>query len=149
MFAALPGGLRVVRTFHAPRADVFDAWVDPDRLRAWWGPPGIGVSELVGDLRVGGSYRIVMEAAGEPARVLVWTFQAIEPPERLVYTWHWDTSPEGVVSSLVTVRFLDLGRRTEVEVTHTGIEDDAVRDNHALGWDACLGELDKTLNHMV
>jgi uncharacterized protein YndB with AHSA1/START domain len=149
MLSPLPGGLRVVRTLQARRAEVFDAWTDPERLRAWWGPPGITVSEVHADLRVGGSYRIVMTAPGSAPRVLVWTFREIAPPDRLVYAWHWAEGPEGTVESIVTVRFRDRGERTEVEVTHTGFDDDSVRDNHAQGWLGCLGELDKTLNHMV
>jgi uncharacterized protein YndB with AHSA1/START domain len=48
-------GLTVVRTIRAPLADVFDAWVNPRRLRNWWGPPGVTVLQVEGELRVGGS----------------------------------------------------------------------------------------------
>ncbi len=147
--APVPGGLRIVRTVHARRADVFDAWVNPERLRSWWGPPGIAVAELHADLRVGGSYRIVMAAPDGPRRVLVWTFREIVPPERLVYGWRWDEAPEGAAESVVSVAFRDRGERTEIELTHTGFADDGLRDTHASGWLACLDELDGTLNRMV
>jgi activator of Hsp90 ATPase-like protein len=93
--------LRVVRTVRAPRHEVFDAWVDLDRLRAWWGPPGIEVVELEHDLRVGGSSRIVMDD------------------------------------------------RTEIEITHTGISDEAEAAMHEHGWSTCLDSLDVTLNRRV
>jgi uncharacterized protein YndB with AHSA1/START domain len=137
--------LRVVRTIQARRVDVFDAWVDPERLRAWWGPPGIEVVELEHDLRVGGSYRIVMQAPDGEQRALVWSFREIAPPERLVYGWRWDAGAE----SLVAVRFHDLGDRTEIEITHTGIVDDAEAAMHEHGWAACLDGLDAILNRVV
>jgi uncharacterized protein YndB with AHSA1/START domain len=141
--------MRIARTFHAPAAEVFDAWIDPERLRAWWGPPGVSVPALDADLRVGGSYRIVMEGADGEQRVLVWTFREIARPERLVYDWQWTTGPETGPPSRVTVTFRAAGERTQVELTHTGIADPAIAANHAAGWAACLDGLDATLNRMV
>jgi uncharacterized protein YndB with AHSA1/START domain len=70
-------------------------------------------------------------------------------PQRLVYDWHWEHSPEGPVASIVAVHFRDVGGRTEVEVVHTGIEDPAARANHADGWSHCIDGLDAILNHLV
>ena len=149
MLERLPDGVRIVRTIPGARADVFDTWVDHERLRAWWGPPGIVVSALDGDLKVGSSYRITMEQPGVERRTLVWTFREIDPPARLVYTWRWADGPEEGPESLVTVEFREAGERTEVEITHTGIADPAVRDSHGMGWQGCLDGLVTTLNQMV
>jgi uncharacterized protein YndB with AHSA1/START domain len=137
----LPDGLRIVRTIAGERSDVFDAWVAPDRLRSWWGPPGVVVSALDGELRVGGSYRIAMEEPGGDRRVLIWTFQKIVPPSLLVYAWRWDDGPEAGSESTVTVKFRDTARGTEVEVIHTGIADRRVRESHSQGWLGCLDGL--------
>ena len=32
--------LRIVRVFSAPLSRVFEAFVNPEQLRAWWGPKG-------------------------------------------------------------------------------------------------------------
>ena len=109
MLEALPDGLRIVRTIPGERADVFDAWIDPDRLRTWWGPPGVAVASLEGELRVGGSYRIAMEEPGGERRTLIWTFREIVPPTRLVYSWRWADGPEAGPGSTVTVIFRDAG----------------------------------------
>lgn len=146
MLERLPDGLRIVRTIPGARPDVFDAWVDRERLRAWWGPPGIVVSALEGELRAGGAIRIVMEGPGGERRTLVWAFHEIDPPARLVYTWRWADGPEAGAESLVTVEFREAGERTEVEIVHTGIADPAVRDRHEMGWQGCLEGLVTTLN---
>ena len=53
--------LNVRRTFDAPRERVFDAFIDADLLRNWFGPPGVTVGEVTFDARTGGRYRIEMK----------------------------------------------------------------------------------------
>jgi len=131
--------LRLERIVRAPREDVFDAWTDPDRLRAWWGPPGVPVHRLDGELRPGASYRITMLEPAGGERVLEWTFREIDPPRRLVYGWRW-LSGSGD-DSLVVVEFADLGDRTRVVVEHSGLPDAASREIHGRGWIGCLDAL--------
>jgi uncharacterized protein YndB with AHSA1/START domain len=137
MSAAEP--IRLERVIHAPREDVFAAWTDPDRLRAWWGPPGAPVRRLDGDLRPGGAYLIAMAEPAGGERVLEWTFREIDPPRRLVYGWRWLQGRGD--DSLVTVEFDDLGERTRVVVEHTGLPDERSREIHARGWAGCLDNL--------
>ena len=131
--------IRVERVVQAPREAVFEAWTDPERLRAWWGPPGVPVSALDGELRPGGAYRIVMVEPTGSERVLEWTFREIDPPRRLVYDWRW-LSGSGD-DSLVVVEFDDLGGRTRVSVEHSGLPDDHSRTIHERGWLGCLDNL--------
>jgi uncharacterized protein YndB with AHSA1/START domain len=68
----------------------------------------------------------------------------VDPPERLVYTWAWETpgSPTGDLTTLVTVEFREAGERgTTVVLTHAGFADTRQRDRHAEGWRACLANL--------
>jgi uncharacterized protein YndB with AHSA1/START domain len=53
-----------VRVFEAPRAAVFEAFRDPDRLARWWGPAGFTNTMREFDLRPGGRWRIVMHGPG-------------------------------------------------------------------------------------
>ena len=49
--------IRATRTFHAPRALVFDAWTSPEHLPHWMlGPPGWTMPVCEIDLRVGGEW---------------------------------------------------------------------------------------------
>ena len=72
----------------------------------------------------------------------------MRPPERLVYTWTWETNPEemrGSAGSLVTVLFTDEGGATNVEITHSGFAEEQIRDLHEHGWNACLANLEQIL----
>ena len=131
--------IRVERVVQAPREDVFDAWTNPSRLRTWWGPPGVPVTGLDGELRPGGVYRIAMAEPTGGERVLEWTFREIDPPRRLVYGWRWLSG--GGDDSLVVVEFDDIGGRTRVVVEHTGLPDERTRGTHAHGWIGCLDNL--------
>jgi glutathione S-transferase len=138
MSAPEAGPIRVERVIRAPREDVFDAWTDPGRLRSWWGPPGVPVSRLDGELRPGSAYRIAMVEPTGNERVLEWTFREVDPPRRLVYGWRWLSG--GGDDSLVVVEFTDLGDRTRVSVEHSGLPA-ASRDVHERGWIGCLDAL--------
>lgn len=134
--------VRVSRTIECPRDAVFDAWTDPEKLRAWWGGDiGRTVSADV-DLRVHGSYRLTMQA-GEQVGTISGVYVEVERPERLVYTWRWDN--EASRQSLVTVDFLDVDAATEVVVTHEGLENIESLAFHQGGWCASLEGLHQLL----
>jgi uncharacterized protein YndB with AHSA1/START domain len=83
------------------------------------------------------------EEAGGDLMFVHGRFQAIEPPERLVFTYLWEAGGAGErwrelgllgVETLVTLEFRDLGDRTEVLLTHAGFPTGAGRDLHGHGW---------------
>jgi uncharacterized protein YndB with AHSA1/START domain len=138
-------GLRVVRIVRAPLADVYDAWVNPERLVSWWGPPGVGVARVEGELRVGGRYLIVMLRDTEEIE-LEWRFVEIQLLRRLVFEWRFtrgDGEPRD--RSLVTITFRESGPGTEVALTHSEIRSPGARESHAAGWQGCLDELERIL----
>jgi uncharacterized protein YndB with AHSA1/START domain len=135
--------LRVERVIHAPPQEVFEAWTDPERLRAWWGPPGVPVVRLDGELVPGGRYRIAMREPTGAERVVEWSFREIDPPRRLVYGWRWLSGSAD--DSLVVVEFADLGGRTRVTVEHTGLPTPESRRHHEAGWIGCLDNLKGTV----
>jgi uncharacterized protein YndB with AHSA1/START domain len=58
--------LRVEREFDAPREALYQAFVDPDQLAAWFGPVGFHVprDSVPVDVRVGGHRRMTMGPDG-------------------------------------------------------------------------------------
>ena len=43
--------LVITRVFDAPRALVFKAWTEPERIKQWWGPRGFTTLSCEMDLR--------------------------------------------------------------------------------------------------
>jgi len=139
--------VEVVRTIDAPREAVFRAWTEPDQLRAWWGPGEFTCPEAEVDLRPGGSYRLVMQAAGGDPFVVAGTYHEVEPPARLVYTWRWESGPAADGSeSLVTVEFRELSgqpERTELAIVHTEFPATHGPAPYRMGWEGGLDNVEK------
>jgi uncharacterized protein YndB with AHSA1/START domain len=77
--------IEIVRRFAAPRARVFDAWTKPDQIAAWWDPRRRPLAACEVDLRPGGSFRFVPQAAAGEAPPFVGRYREIAPPSRLVF----------------------------------------------------------------
>ena len=104
-------------------------------LLDWWraGPHWETPTAEV-DLRPGGRYRLAMTDTDKgETHVVVGEYKEIQPPERLVYTWSWESNTDemkGSDNSLVTVEFAEADGGTEVSLTHSGFASDEIRDLH-------------------
>lgn len=140
--------LRLSRRFNAPRERVFEAWTNEDVLKKWWAAqPSWDTPVAEVDARPGGSYRLAMRDpdSGE-THTLVGEYREVNPPERLVYTWTWESNVDamsGSENTLVEVDFREDGDATEVVVTHSGFATPELRDMHAHGWNGCLDNLER------
>jgi uncharacterized protein YndB with AHSA1/START domain len=76
----------ITRTFDAPREAVWDAWTDPERVAAWWGPEGFTVPDCEVDARPGGAFSIAMQAPDGTVYPDKGMFHEVVEPERLVFT---------------------------------------------------------------
>lgn len=127
------------RTIRASPARLFEAWTQPEQLRAWWGPRPVTCSGAEVNLRVGGRYRIANRMPDGETLVIEGEFQVVEAPHKLVYTWRVGDDE----ASRVTVRFEPHGEETEVIVVHEQIPNETVRDSHEGGWNGCLEGLER------
>jgi uncharacterized protein YndB with AHSA1/START domain len=94
--------MSIRRKMPAAREVVYEAWIDPQGIREWMCPGDVTSAEAVLDVRVGGSYRIVMKGK-ERDHVHTGVYQVVEPNAKLVFTW---TEEGNDLASLVTVEFL-------------------------------------------
>jgi uncharacterized protein YndB with AHSA1/START domain len=134
--------LVVRRIIRADAQALFDAWTRPELLRSWWGPRPVTCSGAEIDLRVGGKYRLLNALPDGGTLTIEGTFETVDPPHRLVYTWR--TTPGGGDIERVTVRFEGRGdQETEVIVVHERIATEAVRRSHEGGWVGCLEGLER------
>ena len=140
--------LRLQRPFLAPRETVFRAWTEPEALRRWFRvAEGYSTPIAEVDLRVGGRYRLGMRPPdGSPVLIVGGIYREISPPEKLVFTWRWETAEAGEPETIVTVEFVEHGGNTEVVLRHEGFTNEAQREQHAQGWQGCLEGLAQALH---
>jgi uncharacterized protein YndB with AHSA1/START domain len=138
--------LQVEKLFRVPRQRVFEIWTRPEHIQKWFrAEPGLRVSTVEVDLRVGGQYRIGVRPDDDslPEGFVTGVYREIDLPNRLVYTFVSDCS-EGR-ETLVSVVFEDHVEGTILKLRHTGFRSIEERKAHEAGWSGCLGQLDRTL----
>lgn len=139
--------LKINRLYRASRERVFRAWTDPNELKQWFAvAEGFTTPIADVDLRVGGRYRLGMQPPGDDGVLIVGgIYQQISPPEKLVFTWRWESPNEDEPETLVTVEFHEQGNGTEVILKHELFIDIPQRDKHGEGWIGCMDHLERFL----
>ena len=122
--SSLPHRLNRTVLIEAPRAVVFEFFLDQERWASWWGP-GSTI-----DPRPGGRafirYPGGIEVSGEVVEVTA--------PEQLVFTYGFVSgSPIGPGTSRVTITLEAVGADTRLHLLHE-FDDEKVRDEHVQGW---------------
>jgi uncharacterized protein YndB with AHSA1/START domain len=134
--------LTLTRIFDAPRELVFRAWTDPDQYARWLGPRGYEATAVTINLRPGGRWRTCIRSGADG--IEQWssgTYREIVEPERLVFTFAWESGDQAGEQSLVTVTFGDLGGKTELRFHQAAFSTVAARDRHRGGWASSFDRL--------
>jgi len=129
-----------------PPERVFQALTDPRELLKWWGSPEVYRTEEWNiDLRVGGRWECRGHGADGKPFTVDGEFRVIEPPKRLVYTWHGSWY-EGAPTTL-TYRLEPVPGGTRVILRHEGFggRPEACQ-SHSDGWEQVLSWLATYLN---
>jgi uncharacterized protein YndB with AHSA1/START domain len=136
--------LTLRRHYRVAPEKVWRAWTDPQALKLWFGPEeivSVPVAEI--DLRVGGRFRVVMQAADGQTHDVSGTYLEVEPHRKLVFSWAWRSTPER--ESRVTVHIApdapDAGG-CELVLLHEQFFDEAAREAHEHGWSGALAKLE-------
>jgi uncharacterized protein YndB with AHSA1/START domain len=149
-----PDAVVIERSFDAPVDLVWQMWTDPEHFRTWYGPDGATIPVAKMDVRVGGSRLVCMEmqAPGGPMRMwFTGEYLEVVEHERLVYSESMSDDDGNVLSpsdlgmpeahpttTQVRVQLEDLGGRTKIVMTHTGVPGDSPG---AAGWVMALDKL--------
>jgi uncharacterized protein YndB with AHSA1/START domain len=113
-----PPELIMERVFDAPRALVWRAFTEPERLRQWWGPKGWALPVCSLDLRPGGVWHYCMRGPNGEESWGKAVYREIVEPERLVYLDAFSDADgkvaEAMPQMLITVEFADHDGKTKV-----------------------------------
>jgi uncharacterized protein YndB with AHSA1/START domain len=152
----------VTRIFDAPVEQVWQAWVEPDMVKQWWGPTGFTCPLAEMDVREGGTSLVCMRAPQEYGGQDVystWTYTRLAPNERLEYTFNFADKdghkltpaqvgvPPGIPEDgrhLITFKAL-AGNRTEMTMTEHGYTSDQAHDLSKAGLEQCLDKMAASL----
>jgi uncharacterized protein YndB with AHSA1/START domain len=137
----------IERIVDAPPDLVFLCWTDPKHMARWWAPHGFTnpVCEL--DVRIGGTWRIVMRSPAGTDYPCHGVYREIVPAERLVFTNNaTDAAGEPILDGLTTVTFAASNGKTKLTVATGAI----ARVDYAadylegmeIGWTQSLERLD-------
>src|SRR5262245_61789530 len=71
--------------FDAPVERVWNAWIDPEQVKRWWGPQGFTAPVANMDVRKGGTSIVCMRSPDGHDMYNSWTYSAVVPHERLEF----------------------------------------------------------------
>jgi uncharacterized protein YndB with AHSA1/START domain len=122
---------------------VFQALASRDVVD-WWVNPGVfDTREWAGDVRVGGRWRASGVARGAPY-ALEGEFLEVDPPRKLVQTWHIAGAPG--TPSTVTYLLEPISGGTRLTVHHAGLGAPDQRENVGAGWRSSFDRLAEILS---
>ena len=149
----------ISRVFDAPRDRVWQAWTEVERMKQWWGPKGFTVTHCRLDFRPGGKGHYCLRAPDGSEMWGRFVYREIVKPELLVWINSFSDKDGGLTTHPMnpnwpremhtTVRFRDLGGKTEVTVTWIPVDGstdtelktfDQGRDSMKGGWTGTLDQ---------
>ena len=130
--------LLLSRSFDAPPELVFRLWADPAHRVRWWGPSGMAASRCEVDFRVGGAWRVTMQAQNGFEHPVHGVFTEIEAPRRLCFTYINEADGHEM---LVEMDFEPEGDGTRMHFRQAPFLDTGERDGHGYGWTSTLSIL--------
>lgn len=146
------------RTYDAPVDIVWQAWTDPEQLKAWWGPDNVSIPECEVDLRVGGRIYIVMEAgeAMGPYKGTRWPmegkFTVVEDNSKLAYAVKaWTEGQEATteIDQVTELTLSDDNGKTKIKlkatINKTGPDAKMAAEGMQHGFNQQLDKLEKFL----
>ncbi len=144
----------IERSFGAPVDLIWQMWTEPEHFAAWYGPEGATIPIAKMDVRVGGTRLVCMEMQTPNGPMQMWftgEYREVVENERLVYTESMSDengtvlSPEALgmpaghpTTTEVRVELEDVGGRTKMVMTHSGVPGDSPG---AAGWTMALDKL--------
>lgn len=122
---------------------VFSALVS-DEITKWWVRPGVfDTRTWKADVRPGGRWEASGIGAGGRAYALEGTFVEIEPPRRLVHTWHLKGTPGE--PSVATYVLAAREGGTWLTLRQTGFSSGEAALATAIGWETSFARLAEIL----
>ena len=134
------------RLIDAPVEAVFDAFVDPDGQRTFYGQDDPGwIVESRCDLRVGGEWTIEFGPSRDELYVHRHVFEAIERPRRLLMASTEIRLDGSSFHTMLEFTFEDRDGATLMTMTQRGFPTAELQEEHERGVPGAFGRLERFL----
>jgi uncharacterized protein YndB with AHSA1/START domain len=136
----------LTRVFDAPVDLVWQAWTQKAHLEKWLAPHTVTILQAQVDLRPGGRWRLHVRFPSSAEYWVGGVYREIVENRLLVMTDTFDEeSATPGRETVVTVRFKDLGGKTQVTLHQAPFDSKETCDGHSRAWRACLDILAQRL----
>jgi uncharacterized protein YndB with AHSA1/START domain len=114
-------------------------------MTLWWGVNAESKKKPVAeaDLRVGGRFRVQFWGKDDEHHAVSGIYREVVPNRKLVFSWAWQSTPER--ESQVTIDLNPVTDGTMLTLTHEQFFSEKARDDHRVGWEQGLDNLERLL----
>lgn len=137
------------KKFSAGVSDLYDAWINPSKLKQWWQPAGNKLANVENDVHEGGKIKYEFEGKdNQKTIVITGQYKEVKPAQRLVYSWNWQLSGSenaGNNPFELTVEFSGDEKESEIHITQTAQDENESIQPREKGWEDELESLHQFL----
>ena len=142
--------IQTEKKFTAGVNDLYDAWINPEKLKQWWKPAGNKLMKVENDVRQGGA--ITYEFGGSDGKktiLITGEYKEVKPAQRLVYSWNWQIPGSENLSDNhfeLTIEFSGEENGSKISVTQASEDENESVHPKQKGWEEELESLNQFLS---
>ena len=136
----------ISRTFQHPVEKVFEAFINPEWIKNWWGPANVLTVNVDVDLKIGGKYIFGMQKQNGELFQITGEYKEIVSNELLVFSSAYENLPSPPPESIVIIKFKSLDTGTEVSLIQEFEVAPPDFENRTKSWEVMLGRIDDLLS---
>ena len=145
MDGALKNKVYISRTFRHSVEKVFEAFINPEWIKNWWGPVNVLTVNIEVDLKVGGKYKFGMQKQNGEIFHITGEYKDIIPNQLLVFSSTYENLPSPPPESVVIIKFKSLDTGTEVSLIQEFKTEPPDFENRTKSWEVMLERVDELL----
>jgi uncharacterized protein YndB with AHSA1/START domain len=139
--------LTIKKTFNVPRNIVWEAWIKPEHIVKWWSPPGMKMTVVEYEFKVGGKWKYTAPMPDGSEFVSEGIYSEIASPEKIVTSANFRPMTEGVT---IHVLFEENGSKTEFTFSVIHPTEEYCRQQEKMGfyngWGSAFNRLESLIS---